>query len=92
MKGVKIYLCQKYTGKTLKEIGRHFDIGKPGVSQASRWIALKISQDNQLRKKIRKIEGLRKSKKYLEYRIQKISNELNELKKRSAPETLNKEV
>jgi len=53
MKGVKIYLCQKYTGK---------------------------------------IEGLRKSKKDLEYRIQNLSNELNELKKRSVSETLNKEV
>lgn len=56
MKGVKIYLCQKYTEKMLKEIGRHFDIGEPGVSQASRRIATKISEDNELRKKIRKIE------------------------------------
>jgi len=38
------------------------------------------------------IEGIKKSKKNLEYRIQELSNELNELKKRSAPETLNKEV
>ncbi len=56
MKGVKIYLCHKYTGKTLKEIGRHFGIGESGVSQASRRIGVKISQDNKLRKKIRKIE------------------------------------
>jgi chromosomal replication initiation ATPase DnaA len=56
MKGVKIYLCQKYTGKMLKEIGSHFGIGESGVSQASRWIGIKISQDNKLRKKIRKIE------------------------------------
>jgi hypothetical protein len=48
MKGVKIYLCQKYTGKMLKEIGSHFGIGESGVSQASRWIGIKISQDNKL--------------------------------------------
>ena len=44
------------TRKTLKEIGRHFHIGESGVSQASRRIAIKISQDNKLRKKIRKTE------------------------------------
>jgi len=31
---VKIYLCQNYSGKALKEMGRHFDIGESGVSQA----------------------------------------------------------
>jgi hypothetical protein len=41
----------------LKEIGQHFNIGASGVSQASRRIAIKISQDNKLRKKIRKIEN-----------------------------------
>jgi len=56
-RGVKIYLCHRHTGKMLKEIGQHFDIGDSGVSQASRRIAMKISQDNKLRKKIRKIEN-----------------------------------
>jgi len=56
-RGVKIYFCYRYTGKMLKEIGRHFDIGASGVSQTSRRIALKISQDNKLRGKIRKIEN-----------------------------------
>ena len=41
----------------LKEIGRQFDIGASGVSQTSRRIAMKISQDNKLSKKIRKIEN-----------------------------------
>jgi hypothetical protein len=41
----------------LKEIGRHFDIGASGVSQTSRRIAMKISQDSKLSKKIRKIEN-----------------------------------
>ena len=56
-RGVKIYLCHRHTGKMLKEIGQHFNIGASGVSQASRRIAMKISQDNKLRKKIRKIEN-----------------------------------
>ena len=56
-RGVKIYLCHKHTGKMLKEIGRPFDIGASGVSQTSRRIAMKISQDNKLSKKIRKIEN-----------------------------------
>jgi len=56
-RGVKIYLCHRHTGKILKEISKHFDIGDSGVSQASRRIAMKIGQDNKLRKKIRKIEN-----------------------------------
>ena len=48
-RGVKIYLCQKHTGKMLKEIGNYFDIGDSGVSQASRRIAMKLGQDNKLR-------------------------------------------
>jgi len=41
----------------LKEIGQHINIGASGVLQASRRIAMKISQDSKLRKKIRKIEN-----------------------------------
>ena len=41
----------------LKEIGRQFDIGASGVSQTSRRIAMKISQENKLNKKIRKTEN-----------------------------------
>jgi hypothetical protein len=33
----------------LKEICRQFDIGASGVSQTSRRIAMKISQDNKLK-------------------------------------------
>ena len=56
-RGVKIYLCQRHTGKMLKEIGNYFDIGDSGVSQASRRIAMKLGQDNKLSKKIGKIEN-----------------------------------
>ena len=56
-RGIKIYLCHRHTGKMLQEIGKYFDIGDSGVSQASRRIAMKLGQDNKLSKKIRKIEN-----------------------------------
>ncbi len=56
-RGVKIYLCHMYTGKMLKEIGKHFNIGASGVSQASRRIAMKMDEDNGLRKKICRIKN-----------------------------------
>ncbi len=55
-RGIQIYLICKQSGRMLNEIGRCFNIEASGVSQASRRIAIKISQDNKLGKKIRKIE------------------------------------
>jgi len=55
-RNVKMYLCQKYTGERLKDIGLHFGIGESGVSQASRRVAQKIEKDKKLKKKIAKIE------------------------------------
>ncbi|NVM23146.1 MAG: hypothetical protein HWN68_15350 [Desulfobacterales bacterium] len=56
-RGVKLYFCHKYTGKTLREIGTKFDIGESGVSQASRRVVLKSKQDSKLRKTIKKIQN-----------------------------------
>ncbi len=56
-KGVKIYLCHKHTDKMLKEIGNYFGIGASGVSQASRRIAIKIRQNEELKDKVGEIEG-----------------------------------
>jgi putative transposase len=56
-KKVSLYLCHKYSGKKLKEIGEYFGVGESGVSQASRRITLRIRTDNKLRKKIRLIES-----------------------------------
>ncbi len=36
---VKMYLCQRYSGKKLKEIGLHFGSGESGVSPACRRVA-----------------------------------------------------
>jgi REP element-mobilizing transposase RayT len=51
-----LYLCHKYTGTNLKEIGQHFGISESGVSQASRRMAIKIGHDKKLKKQIKKIE------------------------------------
>jgi chromosomal replication initiation ATPase DnaA len=48
-----MYLCQRYTGKKLKDIGRHFGIGESGVSQACRHVIHKIEKDKKLEKKIK---------------------------------------
>jgi chromosomal replication initiation ATPase DnaA len=56
-RSIKMYLCRKYTGNKLKEIGIHFGIGESGVSQACRRVADKIKGDKKLE---RKIEGLEK--------------------------------
>ncbi len=55
-RNVKMYLCQRYTGKKLKEIGLHFGIGESGVSQACRRIAQKIEKDEKLKKRIVRLE------------------------------------
>ena len=55
-RNVKMYFCQRYTGKKLKEIGLHFSIGESGVSQACRRVAQKIEKDKKLKKKIASLE------------------------------------
>jgi chromosomal replication initiation ATPase DnaA len=52
LKRVQIYLCHKFSGQKLKDIGFHFGIGVSGVSQASRRVALQIKGDIKLKKKI----------------------------------------
>ena len=54
-RNVKMYLCRRYTGERLKDIGRHFGIGESGVSQAGRRVAQKVENDKQLKKRIAKI-------------------------------------
>jgi hypothetical protein len=55
-RNVKMYLCQKYTGKKLKEIGWQFGIGESGVSQSCKRVAQKIEKDKKLKKKIGRLE------------------------------------
>lgn len=54
---VSLYVCHRYSGLKLKEIGNHFGIGESGVSEASRRVALRIDTDRRLRKKIQIIKN-----------------------------------
>lgn len=49
-KKLSIYLCHRYSGARLKEIGDRFGIGAAGVSQESRRFAIRIQADGELRK------------------------------------------
>lgn len=49
-KRVQLYLCHRYSGQKLNDIGIHFGIGKSGVSQASRRVALQADKDKKLKK------------------------------------------
>ncbi|MBE9572764.1 MAG: hypothetical protein IMF11_19240 [Proteobacteria bacterium] len=55
-RNVKMFLCQGYTGKKLKDIGTYFGIGESGVSQACRRVKDKIRNDKKLERKIAKVE------------------------------------
>jgi len=55
-RNVKMYLCQKYTAKKLKDLGRCFGIGESGVSQASRRVFQWMGKDINLRREIEKLE------------------------------------
>jgi hypothetical protein len=50
-----MFLCQRYTGEKLKDIGTYFGIGESGVSQACRRVKDKIRKNKKLERKISKI-------------------------------------
>jgi putative transposase len=47
-----LYLCHRFSGRSLKEIGSHFGIGESAVSQASRRFEKNLEQDRELRRKL----------------------------------------
>jgi REP element-mobilizing transposase RayT len=56
-----LYLCHRFSGRTLKEVGSYFGIGESAVSQASRRFAESLEHNNELRRKtlvVRKKAGL----------------------------------
>jgi len=54
-KKAAIYLCHRYSGRTLREIGSYFDIGESAVSQTSRRFIAAMSKDKKLSKKMKDI-------------------------------------
>jgi DNA-directed RNA polymerase specialized sigma subunit len=55
LKRVQIYVCHRYSGQKLKDIGEYFGIGVSGVSQSSRRVAMQIDKDKKLKRRIDKI-------------------------------------
>lgn len=53
-----IYLCHKYSGAKLKEIGSCFGIGESAVSQTSRRFALQMKEDKELSKVIDRLRDI----------------------------------
>ncbi len=52
---MQIYLCHKFSGQKLKDMGLHFGIGVAGVYQTRSRVGLQIKDDKKLKKKIDKI-------------------------------------
>jgi putative transposase len=55
-KKAALYLCRRYTGKRLKEIGERFGLSESAVSQASRRIEMQLSTNAGLKKQLEEIE------------------------------------
>jgi len=53
---VAIYLSHRFSGLSLKEIGKHFGIRESAVSQASRRFESTLSENARLRKKVKKVK------------------------------------
>ena len=45
-RNIKMFLCQRYTGEKLKDIGIYFGIGESGVSQAYRRVKDKMKNED----------------------------------------------
>jgi len=49
---MKLYLCHRYTGIKLRDIGNRFNIGESGVTQTSRRFSEKLKKDKKARKDV----------------------------------------
>ena len=54
-KAVGIYVCHRYSGLRLREIGEYFGIGESGVTQASKRFRVEVENDKKLAVKIETI-------------------------------------
>jgi len=50
-----IYLCHKYSGTRLKEIGERFGVGESAVSQISKRFGQKIDEDEEIKRIIQRL-------------------------------------
>ncbi|MGQ9723589.1 MAG: hypothetical protein ACUVXA_20000 [Candidatus Jordarchaeum sp.] len=51
-----LYLCHRYSGLRLNEVGRCFVIGESALSQSSRRFQEELSKDKKLKRKIKQIK------------------------------------
>ena len=56
-RNIALFLCHRWSGKTLKSIGKHFGVGESAVSQTSRRMATKIGKDKKLKRQIQKVKS-----------------------------------
>ena len=54
---VKLYMCHRFSGMKLREIGKHFGIGESGVTYASHRIGVRAEKDKKLREIIKTVEA-----------------------------------
>lgn len=52
---VAMYLCHKYSGLKLREIGKVFTVGETAIAEARRLLSRKIDEDKELRAEVEKV-------------------------------------
>jgi chromosomal replication initiation ATPase DnaA len=57
---VGMYLCHKYSGKKLREIGNLFGVGETAIAEARRLLSRKLAQDKKLCKQVEKVKAILK--------------------------------
>ena len=45
---VSLYLCHRYSGSRLRDLGNHFNVGESGISEASRRFGARLGKDASL--------------------------------------------
>lgn len=55
LRKASLYICHHYSGRKLKDIGKHFNIGESAVSQTSTRFATILLKDSKLQKQIKRI-------------------------------------
>ena len=56
-RNIALFLCHRWSGKTLKCIGKYFGVGESAVSQASRRAATIIEKDKKLKRQIQNVKS-----------------------------------
>ena len=55
VKKAVLFICHRFSGRTLREIGKEYGISESGVSQASRRFGKVIARNRSLAKKVQKV-------------------------------------